>query len=156
MQCHRKLNLCLKFHPNRTMGSKLGGKWEMDNGGTDVENPRYSLKTTSLKLRNLFLRGISTRGLKQVLLVQWISEQPRIARCKALNETCEKRHGCCDIYSNPASLASKFLVGSATVAAVAGNTPSASPKSFFRKFGRVPYRGRSITAITNKCIFISC
>ena len=49
------MNLCNKFRQNRTMGkySKPGG---IGDGltETDVENPRYNLKTPSLRLRNFF------------------------------------------------------------------------------------------------------
>ena len=56
---------------------------------------------------------ISFVGMMNISLYTF-HKRPRIAP----NETCEKRHGHCDIYSNPCTVGLKFLVGSAT--AVAG------------------------------------
>jgi len=56
-----------KFHPNRTMEVfKIRGK--IGDGLTDMENLRYSLKTLSLRLSNIFLKGISKRGFEKRFL----------------------------------------------------------------------------------------
>ena len=46
-QCHPKINLYskLKFHPNWTMGMCPRSVGKIGDGLTDVDNPRYSLKT---------------------------------------------------------------------------------------------------------------
>ena len=124
-------------------GKEFKSRGKIGNGLTVglMWNARPSLRLR--KIRKNFDTGfeISFVGTMNISLYTQ-SEQPSV-QCsrKALNETYEKRHDCCDIYSNSASRASKFIVGSVTAAAVAGYCNFAGDLEFWNGDH---YRGRTI------------
>ena len=83
--CFPKMISHTKFHPNWTMGkcSKLGRKLEMVL--TDVENQRYSKKTSTLRLSNFSSKRNFDKGFGISFVITMDisshteSEQPRIA-----------------------------------------------------------------------------
>ena len=85
-------------------------------------NPRYSLKTPSLRLCNLFYKmnfdtGLEIRFVSTMNISSYTQyEQPRVAEKQF---TILAKNGMAAVtYSNHASRVSKFLVGSITAAAV--------------------------------------
>ena len=86
-----------------------------------MENPRYSRKQLSLRLRNSFSKSnFDTEfEISSVGMLDWNTEQRKVA---GKHLTSGWLYICIYmlwVYSNPASRASKFLVGSATAVAVA-------------------------------------
>jgi len=107
---------------------KIRGK--IGDGLTDMENLRYSLKTLSLRLSNIFLKGISKRGFeKRFLGTMDISSymQSEQARLAGKHLTRLSKNGIAAVTYIATLLRGppKFLLGSATAAMVAGFVLSA-------------------------------
>ena len=84
-----------------------------------MENPLCCLKTPGLRLRNYFSKEKVDTGFEMSFVGTRYTSSYTQSR-EAGNHSTRLARACSDIYSNPVLQASKFLVGSATTAAVAG------------------------------------